>query len=59
MRNGLPDGDAHGQRREARANIGEHLLTGAAGWLQIDIEFAHMHAFGMLIEFGPAGAATD
>ena len=59
MRDGLADGDAHRQRREARANVGEHLLAAAAGGLQVDVEFADVHAFGMLVELGPAGAAAD
>ena len=32
---------------------------GAADGLQIDIDLGGVHAFGMLVEFGAAGAAAD
>ena len=48
-----------GSTDEPGADVGDDLVLGAAAGLQIDVDLGGMHAFGMLVEFGAAGAAAD
>ena len=47
------------QHGEARADVGDDLLAAAARPLQVDVDLGRVHAFGMLVELGAAGAAAD
>ena len=59
MRDRLADIDRHRQHREPGADVGVHVVLGARGTREVDVELADVHAFGMLVEFGAAGAAAD
>ena len=59
VRDRLADADARRQRRQPRADLGENLLAAAFGRAQIDVELAVVHALGVLVELGAAGAPAD
>ena len=59
VRDRLPDIDGGGQHGEPRADVGDDLLAAAARALQVDVDLGRVHAFGMLVELGPARAAAD
>ena len=62
VRNRLPDLDGSRQVGQARANVGPNLVHASrqlGGRFQADIEFAHMHALGMFVQFGAATTPPD
>ncbi len=60
MRDGLADGHLGRQRRELSANPGHHLLAvhGLAVTAQVHVDLGRVHAFGMFVHLGAAGAAS-
>ena len=55
----LADVDAAGQHTEARADIGQIACLPRSDACESDVDLGGMHALGMLIELGAAGAAAD
>ena len=56
VRDRLADIERDRQHGEARADVGDNDILAAAALLQVDFDFRGVDAFGMLIEFGAAGA---
>ena len=55
----LADIERHRQHCKARAQIGHDSVLAAPAFLQVDLDLRGMHAFGMLVELGAAGAPSD
>jgi hypothetical protein len=59
VRDRLADVAHRRQHREAAADVGDDLVAAALGGFQVDVHLAVVHALGMFVEFGAAGAAAD
>ena len=59
VRDRLADIDRHRQHRQPRADVGVDLFLRTRRADEVDVELAEVHAFGMLVELGAAGAAAD
>ena len=61
VRNRLADGHLGRQRRELSADLGHHLLAvhGLAIAAHVHIDLGRVHALGMFVHLGAAGAASD
>ena len=56
MRDRLADVGRGRQRCQSAADVGDDVFTAARGGFEIHIHFGVMHALGMFVEFGAAGA---
>ena len=56
MADGLADGHLRRQRREPVADVGHDGLAVARTGFEVHVDLGRVHAFGVFVQLGPAGA---